>query len=102
MTKKIQVNREEHEALCHLRDVVHERTKIELLAARENYKMALSVNADQLGRLNGQDLTLTHLREQLVAMQARAQAAEARVRELTPATLSANHEQPLFQKQRNQ
>ena len=96
--RKIQIAHEEHEALCYLRDVEHERVKLLLLEAQANYRACLSINSDQCARLCGQDLQLADLRAKLIDMQGRAQAAEARVRDLSPATLSSSRDQPLFAK----
>lgn len=60
---KIEVDREEYEALCALRDGAHEQLKIDLMAARENYDRVCAVNRDQVARLNLQDLQILNLQK---------------------------------------
>ena len=97
MTKKISVNREEHEALCYLRDVEHERVKLKLVAMTENYKSCLSINKDQCARLNHQDLELSGLRAQILELTHAIARAEEKARAFAPAKLDAGP-QPLFSK----
>ena len=52
---RVSVDRVEYEALCTLRDGVHEKTRTDLEVSR-------SVRASQADRLAQQDLELTHLR----------------------------------------
>lgn len=89
-SKRINVDRLEYDALCDLRDGEHERLKVQLSQARENYAGCLAVNATQLARLTSQDLTLAHLHQQVAAL-------EKRVAELTPPRLDVG-EQPLFKR----
>jgi len=68
--KKIEVDRDEYEALCALRDHAHEKLKVDIMQLRENYGRVVAVNSEQLARLQSQDLALTHLRERLHEAQA--------------------------------
>jgi hypothetical protein len=65
-TDKVRVDRAEYDALCDLRDGVHERAKV-ALRAEANYKDVAAVARDQANRLARQDLELTHVRAEILA-----------------------------------
>lgn len=93
----IRVNQAEYEALCELRDGVHENTVLQMLAAKANYDACLAINKTQCARLSHQDLQLTDMRQRLTDAEKRAMLAEKRRDELEPAKLTAGA-QPLFSK----
>lgn len=67
--KKIPVDREEYAALCALRDVEHQRVRLESEAHRANLDACLAINRGQCARLSEQDLQLTYLQSQVAALQ---------------------------------
>lgn len=67
---RVSVDRAEHEALCHLRDVEHEAVKLRLLAAEQRYQECLAINRDAVSRLARQDLEINGLRRELATLRA--------------------------------
>jgi hypothetical protein len=90
----VEINREEYEALCYLRDITHAATVGELQVVKHRLAGCEAINREQLDRLNRQDLALTHARAEVVALTERLQKAEAAIAARAPVTSSV--EQPLF------
>lgn len=92
--KMVRVDATEYDALCELRDGVHEALKLKLQHIEAHYKDALAINATQLNTLNIRDLTVRHLREKNAEQHALILQMQKRLAELEPVKIAA--EQPLF------
>lgn len=78
-SKKTLVDREEYNALCALRDEVHEEVKAKARLLNHRNNELTAVNSEQLSRLTRQYMELDHLRACLLRVEDRDRLLTARV-----------------------